>query len=451
MNWLNKISNIGLQGHPDIQLVRHVHILNRILLLTCIFICLYILFNFFLHDYFFAYILISFLILMLFSFGLMHLRLFRFTGYYAFILIILIYSVAMLSHNEIGVEYLMIPSSLGAFVVFKRKQDSLFVLAVFILACTAGQVIKFYVSPPIIYSEGPRLILYYFNIFTSFIMSGAIIMSFINVLERYESTLLKQKHTIEVHNKEITDSINYAKRIQLAKLPALDLVQASLKESFVLYKPKDIVSGDFYYFHKDLHTILLAAADCTGHGVPGALMSMIASEKLHDAVVQSSDVSEILSHTNKGIRSSLRQSAGDSSSRDGMDIALCSIDTRNNVLHYAGANRPLWLFREGRTEVDEIKANKAAIGGMTPDEHIFGKHEIRLQKGDTIYICSDGYADQFNSRGKKLTTKHFKNVLSEIQSMPMKDQHAYLNDYIDKWKSGTEQIDDILVIGVRIV
>jgi serine phosphatase RsbU (regulator of sigma subunit) len=185
--------------------------------------------------------------------------------------------------------------------------------------------------------------------------------------------------------------------------------------------------------------------------VPGAFMSLIGSERLDDAVSQHADTSEILNHLNKGIKASLRQSNSKESTRDGMDIALCSVDVENRIVKYAGANRPIWIIRNGQTEVEEIKATKTAIGGLTDDKHHFDSHEIKLQQGDTFYICTDGYADQFSGQnGKKLMTRKFKEILVNIQSKSMQEQETYLDNFIENWKAGTEQVDDILVIGVRL-
>jgi serine phosphatase RsbU (regulator of sigma subunit) len=261
---------------------------------------------------------------------------------------------------------------------------------------------------------------------------------------------VKQKKIIEEKNNDITDSITYAKRIQQAKLPNKKEVYSSLPQSFVLFKPKDIVSGDFYFFHRSKQAVFISAADCTGHGVPGALMSMIGSERLEDAVSQSHNTSEILNLLNRGIKNSLKQSDSDESTRDGMDIALCSIDTENLILKYAGANRPLWIIRNGMQEVEEIKATKKAIGGLTEDNQHFDSHELELKHGDTIYISTDGYADQFSEQGKKLTTKKFKQLLIDIQNKTMQEQEMHLDKFIEDWKGDIEQIDDILVIGLRL-
>jgi serine phosphatase RsbU (regulator of sigma subunit) len=260
-----------------------------------------------------------------------------------------------------------------------------------------------------------------------------------------------QKKIIEAKNKDITDSITYAKRIQQAKLPAIDDIYKSLTDSFVLFKPKDIVSGDFYYFHRKNNTIYIAAADCTGHGVPGAFMSLIGFERLDDALALYDDPAEILSHLNKGIKKSLHQSDSEESTRDGMDIAFCTFNIENSVLKFAGANRPLWVHRQDQSDFEEIKATKKAIGGLTDSNQIFETHELQLNSGDSFYMFSDGYADSFGRlNGKKLTTKKFREFLHEIQQKPMQEQSKLLDDFIENWMSGTEQVDDILVIGVRI-
>jgi PAS domain S-box-containing protein len=261
----------------------------------------------------------------------------------------------------------------------------------------------------------------------------------------------KYKLLIEEKNIVITDSINYAKRIQQAKLPRKAEIYASLTQSFVLFKPKDIVSGDFYFFHENNQSVFIVAADCTGHGVPGALMSMIGSEKLTDALLQSTDTSEILEYLNIGIKNTLHQSDSFDSTKDGMDIAICSVNTKKRILKYAGANIPLWIIRKGKTEVEEIKGTNEAIGGYTSNSQHFESHEIKLNQGDTFYISSDGYADQFGGKyEKKLMKRRFKEILLEIQDKSMEDQEKYLDNFIENWKGDTVQIDDILVIGVRL-
>jgi serine phosphatase RsbU (regulator of sigma subunit)/Tfp pilus assembly protein PilF len=269
----------------------------------------------------------------------------------------------------------------------------------------------------------------------------------------------EQKEVVDEKNKDITDSINYARRIQHAKLPKKEDIQDAFPESFVFFKPKDIVSGDFYFFHHSPspagkaggEPIFIAAADCTGHGVPGAFMSLIGSDKLEEAVLQSTDASQILSLLNKGIKSALRQSDSDESTRDGMDIAFCSVDPGKGMITYAGANRPVWIIRKGQPVVEEIKATKKAIGGLTADDQHFDSHKISLQPGDTFYLFTDGFVDLFGGpHDKKITTRKFRDILLGIQDKSMAEQEKYLTAFTESWKGTTEQVDDILVIGVRI-
>ncbi|MBI2967382.1 MAG: tetratricopeptide repeat protein [Bacteroidetes bacterium] len=272
--------------------------------------------------------------------------------------------------------------------------------------------------------------------------------------KRKSNRVLAEKNKIiEEKNIEITDSITYARRIQQAVLPVKSEIDNALSEYFILFKPKDIVSGDFYYFSKNDAKNYIAAADCTGHGVPGAFMCMIGSEKLKEAVREKENPGDILSFLNKGIKSSLRQSGSQDSTRDGMDIALVRIvETQCTVsLQYAGANRPLWIIRKNKPEIEEIRPTKKAIGGFTEDDQVFETHEVLLVQGDTFYIFSDGYVDQDGGKaGKKLMTKHFRQLLLEIQDKTMPEQEKFLDDYFENWRGGKTQLDDILVIGVRI-
>ncbi len=261
--------------------------------------------------------------------------------------------------------------------------------------------------------------------------------------------ITKQKEIIEEKNKDITDSINYAKRIQEATLASKDVKYQLFSNAFVLYKPKDIVSGDFYWFAGKNGKRLIAACDCTGHGVPGALMSMIGNNLLHKIVSERgvTDPAEILNELDHEIRITLKKEESPQT-KDGMDVALLSFNSENEF-SYSGANRPLWIVSDGKLE--ETKATKISIGGDRYGEEIgFVAHKFELKKGDTVYVSSDGFADQFNNEDKKLMTRRFKEILLSIQHLSMAEQEKYLDEFIEKWKGGLEQTDDILVIGIRI-
>jgi len=284
-----------------------------------------------------------------------------------------------------------------------------------------------------------------------------------NIVTERTHEVVQQKEHIAEKNKEITDSITYAKRIQTSILPNVNEVRRSLPESFILFKPKDIVSGDFYWFRnvaQDAHhpaaAVYIAAADCTGHGVPGAFMSTIGVEKLNEAIKQCYHPGEVLSFINNTVKKSLQQSheegSENTSVNDGMDVAMLQFQFNADgaILHYAAANRPLYLIRKDSGAIEETKANKTAIGGHTEEDQVFDTHTFELNKGDTCYLSSDGYADQFGADDKKLMTRNFKNLLLQIQDKPMDEQGVLLGKYIETWRGSTEQTDDILVIGVRV-
>ncbi len=267
--------------------------------------------------------------------------------------------------------------------------------------------------------------------------------------EKERINIIKQE--IERKHQEIVDSVTYAQRIQEAILPSRIEINQAIPYNAMMFKPRDIVSGDFYWFSQKGEESILACVDCTGHGVPGAFMSMIGNTLLNQ-IVNERDIIQpnlILNELNKEITSALKQDAAGSDSRDGMDISILKINLIKNELQYAGANRPLYYIRNN--ELIETKANKVAIGGHMPEEEKnFSLHTFDLQKGDTIYLSTDGYADQFNSSDKKLMTKRFKEILLSIQHLTMLDQEQYLAQFIDEWRGITEQTDDILVVGVRV-
>ncbi|MBI3501369.1 MAG: tetratricopeptide repeat protein [Bacteroidetes bacterium] len=260
-----------------------------------------------------------------------------------------------------------------------------------------------------------------------------------------------QKTIIEQKNKDITDSINYAQKIQDAFLPAKEIKYRLFPNAFVYFTPRDILSGDFYWFAEKKGVRFIAAVDCTGHGVPGALMSMIGNRLLNEIVLEKTirKPSEILFHLHQGVRAALKQHEQQSESRDGMDIALLSFQGEN--VEFAGAMRPLYLVREAGI-LEEIKGNKFSIGGlMTQEEYEFTNHSFSAKQGDAFYIFSDGYADQLGgAKGKKLMTKNFKELLLANSNLTMPEQEKILHETFMKWKGNKEQIDDVLVIGVKI-
>lgn len=271
------------------------------------------------------------------------------------------------------------------------------------------------------------------------------------VSERTAEIVEKNKEITE-KNKSITDSINYASRIQKAMLPLESRIQEALPEHFILFRPRDIVSGDFYWFAETPDRIIITAADCTGHGVPGAFMSMVGAEILttlvSKGIVESHD---ILTHQNRYIRKALNQDQTEN--HDGMDMALCSIDKKRNVVEFTGAKNPL-IYINSKDELVTIKADKQGIGGDQIEEDFhYTKNEIPNDPGTWYYMFSDGYQDQFGGPSRrKFMIKHMRELLLEIHTKSAQEQKEILNSTIEKWMAdgGTEQTDDILVIGFKL-
>ncbi len=272
------------------------------------------------------------------------------------------------------------------------------------------------------------------------------------VLEDKNRIIEQQKHIVEEQNKDITDSIKYAERIQQAIFPPDKMWHAILPDSFVFFRPKDILSGDFYWVEQRGDLIFVAAADCTGHGVPGALMSIVNYNLLNKAVLEMNltDPAEILNAVNNWLTLSLHQTYQESTVRDGMDISLCVINKKTSELTYSGANNPVYIFRN--KELLQLNADKFPVGAFVEDNiQSFTNQKLQLGKGDTIYLFSDGYADQFGGpKGKKLKYINLKRYLTESYEMSMRDQERYIEAKFTDWKGNYEQIDDVLVIGIRL-
>jgi len=259
-----------------------------------------------------------------------------------------------------------------------------------------------------------------------------------------------QKGELELKDKDITDSLIYAQRIQEALLPSETYFRKHFEDSFILFKPKNIVSGDFYWIGEKDEKIFIVAADCTGHGVPGALMSMIGLEIVEKTINEENiEVpSKILAVMNRGLEKTFsREKNIGTIIRDGMDIGLCVIDRKRKKVEYAGAFLPLYLIREG--SLIEIPADKIIIG-MNPEGTSYTDHELDLKENDIFYIFSDGYVDQFGgSENKKFMYRRFRYLLLTIHSFPINDQKSILEENIRTWMGVNEQVDDMMVIGFR--
>ncbi len=261
----------------------------------------------------------------------------------------------------------------------------------------------------------------------------------------------RQKEELSIKNKNITDSINYAKKIQEALLPPPNYFNKLLPESFIFFRPKDIVSGDFFWINEKKEKVFVTAVDCTGHGVPGAFMSLIGFEIL-DKIINDQGIeqpAEILDILSRAIEMTFSKEDEEMALNDGMDIAFCVIDRKEGILQYAGAFNPLYLLRENK--LTEVRGDRMSVGISEGRLHSsFTNHVIPLEKDDVIYIFSDGYADQFGGpQGKKFMYRRFRHLLLTIHQLKMKDQKAFLEESIEGWMGNLDQVDDILIIGIK--
>ncbi len=263
--------------------------------------------------------------------------------------------------------------------------------------------------------------------------------------------IVQQKDLIETKNEEITDSIHYASRIQNAVLPSIEVMTDYLDDYFIFFKPKDIVSGDFYWAAEKNDKLIVTAVDCTGHGVPGAFMSMLGMSFLNEIVLKDEtlEADKILNGLRSEVIKSLKQSGKDGEAKDGMDMALCVIDKENRKMQFAGANNPMYLIRNG--ELEKIKPDRMPIGYHFRLGNDFSKQEFDLKSKDVLYVFSDGFADQFGGDdGRKLKYKPFQDLLFNMHTEPMDKQKIKLDKFFEEWRGDLEQIDDVLVIGMRI-
>ncbi len=257
---------------------------------------------------------------------------------------------------------------------------------------------------------------------------------------------------IEIHRQrqEIAESLRYARIIQMAVFPPKHLFEKTFSSHFILLLSKDILSGDFYWLYKKENKIFIAAADCTGHGIPGSLMSVLGISFLNELVTRSSNIkaNRLLNQLREKVMKALGQTGVGDISRDGMDIALCVIDEETNTLEYSGANNPLYLVRQ--EELIVFKPDSMPVGVHATEERSFSNHEFILKHGDIIYLFSDGYPDQFGgAHNKKFMYNNFRNLLLKISNRPMSEQKEILKTTINEWRNNQEQIDDILVIGLK--
>jgi len=375
----------------------------------------------------------------------------NFSRYY-FSIIPVVFLIGVCIHNsaELGDKYLLLTSAAIPLVLFKQKR---IINIFFALNVLSFFIIMFYQSRFAPLVQIPPLIAGIYSVcslLTVFLVIFFIIQYFRDDCEEYEHELEEKNREISQKNSEVHDSITYAKRLQEAIMPPEEEIHKSVTDSFILYKPKDIVAGDFYFAEQQGDYFFVAAADCTGHGVPGAMVSVVCSNALNRAVneLQLLKPGEILDKVREMVVETFKKSNHDV--KDGMDISLCVINKKTFEIAWAGANNPLWYINNNEEELKEVTATKQPVG-KSENYKSFTTHVFNLAKGAILYLFTDGYADQFGGpKGKKFKYKQLADLILANKNLPMREQGNLLERAFNSWKGNIEQVDDVCIIGLKL-
>ncbi len=360
--------------------------------------------------------------------------------------------VAMISIFAVGSPgndvYYFLDTCVIPLVLFKQKKLYVPLILLSFVSFFGCLYAQKFVEPAVVITEEAMPVYFVTNIVMIFVFLLAMITLFKSEISGHQNNLNQQKQIVEEKNREITESITYASRIQEAILPVQEKFDRLLPQNYVWYQPKDIVAGDFYWLESSGDDVFLAAADCTGHGVPGAMVSVVCHNSLNRAVREFGlrSPAAILDKTRELVIETFSES--NKNVKDGMDIALCRINLKSMSLTFAGANNSLYYIRNN--QLFEIKPDKQPIGNFDRPKP-FSEHSISLQKGDIIHIFTDGFADQFGGpKGKKFKYKTFKDLLVSVAERDIREQKNLIERKFLDWRGDFEQVDDVCVIGVRV-
>jgi serine phosphatase RsbU (regulator of sigma subunit) len=461
--WVDMILNAGLHQELGMAEYRRVRLLNILALCTT---CMVVVFG--ISDIINGYYEMMVPVMCTVVFLVMDVYLLNKRKYFLvktmslvfFVLAIPVTVVAV--GTEGGAQYALLPVTMAPVLIFQSKRMAVLFLVLIISAFVWIELVGSGYEPVVVLK--PELVQPYI------LLNGIILILLIftftfysrRINEDFEAVIVRQKEEIQTTLAEIHDSITYARRIQTALLPPARTFQKHLPDSFILYQPKDIVAGDFYWMESPPKSssaapggeavILFAAADCTGHGVPGAMVSVVCNNALNRAVREFgfTDPGKILDKTREIVVEEFQKSEEDV--KDGMDISLVALShvgtDGHRSLQWAGANNPLWIIRNG--EVLETRPDKQPIGKYT-DAKPFTTHTIEIHTGDTLYIFTDGFQDQFGGeKGKKFKAANLKQLLLSIQHETMSSQKEIIATAFENWRGTLEQVDDVCIIGVRV-
>ncbi len=448
-----RVSNFGIDFAENVSERKSVVLINRMSLVLAWIMTIFALMAVFLGMFPIIGFPVSFIISFLLPVYFQKRGWLTFAKYFfTFCPILGITAICMFNSAEMGDKFFFFTTSTIPILIFNHKgQRYLF----FLVSIAGFYFATWYQSnfvPVQKFSAQEEMLYWTFGLMSVFAILYYVLQYFRSGNEDYENELEIKNDVIEEKNKDILSSIHYAKRIQGVLLASDKLLKKQLPDYFIFYKPKDIVSGDFYWADETPEgKFLFLTGDCTGHGVPGAFMSLLNISFLHELTLSHKIARPdlLLNAQRDSIISSLNPEGTEELSRDGMDCVLCSFDFKNKKLDFACANNPLWLYRNG--EIIEYKADKQAVGLSGSEKKDFTLQSIQLVSGDIVYTITDGFADQFGGeKGKKFRYAQLKQKLVAIAQNELSEQKSILEKTFDEWKGNLEQVDDVLIIGVKI-
>ncbi len=462
-NIWSKISENGIYPELDENEKKRIRIMNRLVFIISVLSIFFFIVDLITSVHEGIIITLCTIIFCTITFYLINRKKYNLAKWMTYLFIIInISAISILGGKNSGTIIFLIPGILFPTIIFQNKKIIFF--CSFIILC--NYILLFWINqniaPTIILSDELKDLYQFIGMIGVMTLVFLMIWYFRSINDSYEKIIIKknqnlmfsnekinnQKLKLEIKNKEITDSINYASRIQHAILPPENKINNYLKNNFILYLPKDIVAGDFYWMEEANNLIHFAVADCTGHGVPGAMVSVVCNNALNRSIREYhlEKPSDILAKTRELVIESLDQ--GNENIKDGMDIAFCTLDINKRKLQFSGANNPLIIIRNN--EIIEIKGDRQPIGKHSKSKE-FPNHIVELNKHDSIYLFTDGFQDQFGGvKGKKLKLKGLKEILLSNADKSMRHQKNRIEDAFNLWKDDLEQIDDVCIMGFKV-
>jgi phosphoserine phosphatase RsbU/P len=448
----HNIVNMGLREGDDVVLRNKLKVFNvaitSILLISLFYLALALSHQYHLSTFVCAYSVLSCIIIFFLVHHRKHDFAFHFAMWYGFIFLA---SFSLIFGSVTNSHYYFLFLPISCLILFDNSRviTVYFILSVVIML---GSVIMMDVIEPFYTVENQEAYLGYPNIPFVMLLTFLAVRLFKNENRKYAVQIEDQKSVLEEKNKEITDSINYARRIQAALMAPAALLKKHLPEHYILYKPKDIVSGDFYFAAETQSgKFILCVGDCTGHGVPGAFMSLlnisILRELITEKKIESPDL--LLNKQREQIIRSLNPDGAQEKAKDGMDCVVATFDPGNGKVEFACANNPVWIWRQGK--LHEFKADKQPVGIHDGEVQPYTLHSWTTQPGDSIYFFTDGFADQFGGpRGKKFKYAQLKDTIAALHHVPVHQRADHLERVFADWKGSLDQVDDVLIIGIQL-